>query len=580
MMEWLRRPQVQARHADKEGERAPFVVAAGAVAREGETMLTALHVAAYVGAALLLLHVAAVVWSGRSPRPVASLSLVVMAVGGAWWSLGDAVIATGVGGPTSGIAATATFPGIAAVVAGFVCLARSAPGTDWVPSRRLLALLAVEPVLVTVTVATNRWHLLFYVGPGAATLSTPNSWQHGPLFWVHTGYSYGLVVVAVGLVAIGWRSSPVVFRRQLRSLLLASSAPILVVVVDLMGQAGEFGDPTPIGLALAATVFRYSIQRQDFIRLAPIARQKLLERIADLVVAVGPDGRVVDANPAAEKLWRDATAAVGGPLVGRPMSQILLRLHAEPAELPVVAIPDDDDGAAADIVVDVAGRRTDLEIRGSRLTDDRGHPIGRVFVGRDVTGVNARNRQLVAQLDLIEGLRRDLVEQASRDPLTHLHNRRYGMEWLVPVLGGVGPGDSVCVLMIDIDDFKLVNDRHGHVVGDAVLVEISRRLLEMTPPEALVARWGGEEFVVALPDADASVGAAYAEELRAMCESETLVDRGVLVSWTVSVGIASCPESGSTAAELLEASDLALYAAKVGGRNRACLHEPGLPGRV
>ncbi|NMM30081.1 MAG: hypothetical protein HHJ10_03295 [Cellulomonas sp.] len=145
-MQSLRRPQVEARHADKEGARASFVAAARAVAREGATMLTALHVAAYVGAALLLLH-----------------------------------------------------------AAGFVCLARSAPGADWVPSRRLLALLAVEPVLVTVTAATNRWHLLFSDGPGAATLSTPSSWWHGPLFWVHTGYSYGLVVVAVGLVVIGWR---------------------------------------------------------------------------------------------------------------------------------------------------------------------------------------------------------------------------------------------------------------------------------------------------------------------------------------------------------------------------------------
>jgi GGDEF domain-containing protein len=126
-----------------------------------------------------------------------------------------------------------------------------------------------------------------------------------------------------------------------------------------------------------------------------------------------------------------------------------------------------------------------------------------------VTGVNARNRQLVAQLDLIEGLRLDLVEQASPDPLTQLHNRRYGVEWLVPLLGGVGH-----------DDVKLVNDRHGNVDGDAVLVESSRRLRAMTPPE-------------------------------------TRVDRGVRASWTVSVGIAACPGSGSTAAELLEASDLA-----------------------
>lgn len=538
-------------------------------------MFTALHVAAYVAGALLLLHLGSAVWRRRAARPVASVSLVVMVVGGAWWSLGDAVIATGVGGPVSGIAATATFPGIAALVAGFVCLARSAPGTDWIPSRRLLALLAVEPVLVTVTVATNPWHRLFYHGPGAATLSTPNSWQHGPLFWVHIVYSYGLIALALGLVAIGWWRSPTVFRRQFRSLLLASSAPVLIVVVDLVGKAGDFGDPTPIGLAVAATVFRYSIRRQDLIGFAPIARQKLFERISDLVVAVAPDGRVIDANRAALTLWRDATAGVGGPLIGLPTREMLARLHAEPLISAVL----DDDGIAVDITVDLNGRRADLEIRGSHLMDDRGHVIGRVFVGRDVTEVSARNRQLSAQLDLIEGLRRDLSEQASRDPLTQLHNRRYGMAWFDPLLAGTDPGAPVCVLMIDIDHFKLVNDRYGHVVGDAVLVEMARRLVKVLPSEALVARWGGEEFVVVIPGVDASVGAAHAEELRALCESEVLVDRGVRVSWTVSVGIAVFPGSGCTAPDLLEASDLALYAAKVGGRNRVCLHEPGVPER-
>ena len=557
----------------------PSYVTAEAVAREGDVMFTAVHVAAYVAAALLLLHVASVTWRRRAERPAASVSLVAIAAGGAWWSLADAVIATGVGGPTSGIAATSTFPAIGVIVAAFLCLARSASSTDWVPTRRLLALLAIEPVLVTVAVATNPLHLQFYGGPGAATLSTPNAWQHGPLFWVHTGYSYGLVAAALSLVALGWWRSPGVFGRQFRSLLVASLAPILVVLVDLFGKSGGFGDPTPLGLAVAAVVLRYSIRRQDLIGLAPIARQKLFERISDLVVAVGPHGRVIDANPAAQTLWRDATEGAGGSLVGMATRELLLRLHAEPADLPTAAVLSDVGGAAADVTIDVAGRRADLEIRGSRLTDGHGHPIGWVLVARDVTEVNARNRQLMSQLDLIEGLHRDLAEQANRDPLTHLHNRRYGMEWLVPVLAATDPDDAVCVLMIDLDHFKLVNDRYGHVVGDAVLVEMCRRLRTVMPPDALIARWGGEEFVVAMPAADASAGAARAEELRALCESETFVDRGLRLSWTVSVGIAAFPESGRTASELLEASDLALYAAKISGRNQVSLHEPGLPAR-
>ncbi|MGV8977106.1 MAG: diguanylate cyclase [Cellulomonas sp.] len=541
-------------------------------------MLIALHVVAFVGAALLLLHLASMAWRGRAARRVAASSLVAVAVGGAWWSLGDAVIATGVGGPAAGIAAIATFPGIAAMVAGFVCLARSVSSADWVPRGRLLALLAVEPVLMTVAVATNPWHLEFYDGPGAATLSTPNSWQHGPLFWVHTAYSYGLVMVAIGLLVVGWWRSPAAFRRQLRSLLLAASAPILIGIVNLVDRSGEFGDPTPIGLALAATIFRYSIRRQDLIGLAPIARQELFERISDLVVAVGPQGKIIDANPAAQAFWRDATGS-SASVIGMTTRDLLERLGADQADIPTADMLDDPGGVALGIAVDMAGQRTDLEIKGARLTDGRDRPIGWVVVARDVTEVNAHNRRLVSQLDLIEALHRDLAEQANRDPLTHLHNRRYGMEWLVPLLAERAPDLPVCVLMIDLDHFKLVNDQHGHVVGDAVLVEMARRLLAVMPPEALIARWGGEEFVVALPAADATEGAVCAEALRALCAAEPFVDGEVCVGWTVSVGVAAFPESGRTAPELLEASDLALYAAKAGGRNRVSRHEPYLPAR-
>jgi len=539
-------------------------------------MGNAVHAVAYVAAALLLLHVGDRIWSRRAERPVASACLVAIAVGGAWWSLADAVIATGVGGPTSGIAAAATFPAIGVVVAAFLCLARSASSTDWVPTRRVLALLAVEPVAVTVAVATNPLHLGFYGGPGAATMSTPNAWVHGSLFWVHTTYSYGLVVIALVLVTLGWQRFSGVFGRQFRSLLVASSAPILVVVVDLVGAAGDFGDPTPLALAVTAVVLHYSIRRHDLIGLAPIARQRLFERASDPVVAISPLGRVVDANPAAQALWRVATRDAGGSLVGRPTDEILRAFHAESADLSMTAVPDRDDGATVDLTIDVAGRQADLELRASRLTDDRGQRIGWVLVGRDVTEINARSRQLLAQLDLIESLHRDLAELASRDPLTHLRNRRYGMEWLEPQLSGAGPGE-VCVLMMDIDNFKLVNDRYGHVMGDAVLVAMSRLLLQVIPSEALIARWGGDEFVVAVPAAGAAVGEALADHLRALCESEAFTDRGQRIGWTVSIGVAAFPESGGTAPELLEAADLALYAAKVGGRNRVCRHEPGLP---
>lgn len=541
-------------------------------------MTPAVHSGVYIVAALVFLVLADRTWRRRAARPVTAACLAVIAVGGAWWSLADAVIATGVGGPASGIAATLTFPGIAAVVAAFVCVGRSVQGTGWSPSRGLILALSIEPVLATAAVATNPWHLGFYRGPGAATLSTPNLWEHAPLFWVHTGYSYALVAVGMGILAHAWRRSPPVFSRQYRSLLIASLVPALVTVIDLVGKAGDFGDPTPLGLALTAAVLAYAVRRQELIAIGPVAREDLFARIGDAVIALNPTGRVIDANPAAEAMWRAAIAdGIDDGLVGQSARALLDRLkHTDPG----LTLGGNDE--LARLTVNVAGSRTDLEVHGSGLTDGHGRPIGRVYVAHDVTEVDARNRELVAQIELDEGLRRDLVEQVSRDPLTHLHNRRHVMDRFAPLLADARPDDVTCVLMVDIDRFKSVNDEHGHLMGDAVLVEMGQRLLQVMPADAMVARWGGEEFVVVVPGADALAGVALAERLRDLCGSEPLIERCVAVRWTVSVGVAASPESGSTARELLEAADLALYLAKASGRNRVCRKVPGarpeLPG--
>jgi diguanylate cyclase (GGDEF)-like protein len=529
-------------------------------------MTPAVHSVVYVAAAVVFLVVAAGTWRRRAARPVAAACLVAIAVGGAWWSLADAVIATGVGAPASGMAATATFPGIGLVVAAFACVGRSVQGAEWAPSRGLILALGIEPVLATAAVATNPWHLAFYRGPGSATSGTPNLWLHAPLFWVHAGYSYALIAVGFGMLAHAWRTSPPVFGRQYRSLLIASLVPVLATGVDLTGKAGAFGDPTPLGLALAALVLGYAVRRQELIALAPVAREDLFERIGDAVVALNLCGRVIDANPAAEAIWRAATATrVDDALVGQPARGLLDRLKQAD---PDMTFRGDDDRARC--TVSVGGRRTDLEIRGSGLTDGHGRPIGRVFVARDVTEVDARNRELMAQVELSEGLRRDLVEQASRDPLTHLHNRRHVMDRFEPMLAETRPGDAVSVLMVDIDRFKAVNDEHGHLVGDVVLVAMGQRLLQVMPSCALVARWGGEEFVVVLPRTDAAVGIGLAEQLRDLCGSEPLEGPGVSVRCTVSVGVAAFPEAGRTARELLQAADTALYAAKANGRNQVC----------
>jgi len=160
---------------------------------------------------------------------------------------------------------------------------------------------------------------------------------------------------------------------------------------------------------------------------------------------------------------------------------------------------------------------------------------------------------------------------ATVDPLTGAYNRRQGDTLLRAEFIRRGRyRRPFAVLMLDVDHFKAVNDRFGHSTGDAVLRELVQTCLKVLRSIDMVARWGGEEFLIVLPEIDAANAMSTAERLRAAVEAtEVAAPGGVTIRFTVSIGVAE-PESESPD-ELLSRADVALYAAKTGGRNRVIL---------
>ncbi|HKR19630.1 MAG TPA: PleD family two-component system response regulator [Stellaceae bacterium] len=158
---------------------------------------------------------------------------------------------------------------------------------------------------------------------------------------------------------------------------------------------------------------------------------------------------------------------------------------------------------------------------------------------------------------------------ALTDGLTGLYNRRYlsaHLESLLPSVadGAKGPG----LLMFDLDFFKRVNDTHGHAAGDAVLREVAARVARNVRAFDLVSRYGGEEFVVVLPETPLPVAVVVAERLRAVvAEKPVAVGDGTEINVSISVGVAVTRDATETTASLMRRADEALYAAKAHGRN-------------
>lgn len=164
----------------------------------------------------------------------------------------------------------------------------------------------------------------------------------------------------------------------------------------------------------------------------------------------------------------------------------------------------------------------------------------------------------------------ELERRATTDPLTGVSNRRHFFEHGELLFAAAQQHQTAALtgLMIDIDHFKSINDRYGHLVGDAVLVEIASRLQRQLRPGDLLGRYGGEEFAVLLPRTGQKEGREIAERLRLACARCPIVLPDGMITVTVSIGVAHVGQFIATLQDLLNSADRMLYLAKNLGRNR------------
>ena len=197
----------------------------------------------------------------------------------------------------------------------------------------------------------------------------------------------------------------------------------------------------------------------------------------------------------------------------------------------------------------LAARRQDRAIK----PEERDRVIGAVSQAAPILG-NLRNLAIAEH-------------RAATDPLTKLPNARSVQEALIRMVAqSTRTGAPLSAIVLDLDHFKALNDRHGHQAGDEVLLRVGTTLRHGVRTSDFAGRWGGEEFVVLLPDTDHAGALQLAETIRASLEG--LKVPGVTAHITASLGVATLPDHAPDGASLIRAADRALYAAKAAGRNR------------
>ncbi|MGR2662176.1 histidine kinase N-terminal 7TM domain-containing diguanylate cyclase [Chromobacterium haemolyticum] len=430
-------------------------------------------------------------------------------------------------------------------------------------SRRWLAALFALPLLCFVLALSNESHHLVWTSyrpsPSGYNLLV---YGHGPAFWVGVaGYSYLMMLIGSLMLIRALHYYPAHFRGQSIVLMASACAPWLGNILYLSSAMPLQGlDPTPLAFTITGLVFALDLLYLRLLYLVPVARARSFEAMGDGVLVIDDKFRILDLNPAAARL------------LGRP-SRLLLG-QALPADWPREQI--------------LKGRDASLELSlqdGARILDLRVYPIAhhpqphssRMLVARDITerrraeeALRGANQTLALRIAEIEALQAALREQALRDPLTGLYNRRYLDDTFARELSRArSEGAPLSIALIDLDDFKRINDSFGHYFGDEVLRRLSALLAEDGHHGDILCRLGGEEFLVLMPGADGEQALRRAETWRAAFQRLPHGAGDDSFCATFSCGLAAFPLHADSPASLYQAADRALYAVKAGGKN-AC----------
>lgn len=436
------------------------------------------------------------------------------------------------------------------------------------------SLLFVVPFLSLVFLFSDQWFDLYYSG------IRPVSELGGPLVigrgsWYVVALVNSYIFNLMGMAVLIWCAFQYrnLYRRQTLALIGAVLIPILVNVFYqlapvVMPAFSTRVDLTPISFTLSAALLAVGVFGLRIFDLIPIARYTVMEQIPEMVFVVDSHDRVLDANSVTQRILnRNTDEIIGKHLteVFKSWPQLLDRYLKASQVHEEIQIPGDPP------------RTFDLVI--SALYNRFNVPEGRVIVAHEITdqkvlqnNLQRANDTLKVQLAEIEQLRARLQEQAIRDPLTNVYNRRYMAEFLDQEIARAARENyPVSIAIMDMDNFKQFNDNYGHKCGDVVLQAFANFLVDHTRRSDVVCRYGGEEFVILMPNASLEDSYARVEAWRQDFSECAVPYEDMRFAATFSAGMAVFPDHGLTGEGILQAADKALYLAKNGGRNRVTI---------
>ncbi len=426
-------------------------------------------------------------------------------------------------------------------------------------TRRNLAILWIAPAAIFLLAVTNELHHLIWSGFTPSPIAGQNLYiyQHGAAYWIYVSYTYLYAAAAAYVLIQEYQQSSHLYRRQSGAILFSMIFPWIgssMYVFEFNPIPGL--DTTPISFAFTAVFITWGIYSARFLDLIPIAHNVLLHSMQDGVIVTDPQNRVVEINPATAHLLKHVELPIGKDVSETfkewpSLASVLTQKPDTPFEVTLNGKPD-----------------RYFDVRVTPITNPRGNNEGYLTVLHEIT------RRKLAEAAL-EAKSHEMELQAITDDLTNLYNRRYinrllehefkrSQRYILPLSLG----------LFDIDDFKQINDSFGHHVGDDVLRYVADVLHSNLRASDVAARFGGDEFMIILPQTDMNRAFRVMERLRIKVNDKPFGDIQTCISFSAGLTSWSWEDSPET---ILKRVDSLLYQAKNQGRNRIVKSDKAVP---
>ncbi len=400
------------------------------------------------------------------------------------------------------------------------------------------------------------------------------SWNESMQFAIALACRYMKLTPAQAIAAATINAAHAIRRADsIGSIEVGKQADMLILSVGDYRQVGyRYGTNLVRHIVKRGQVYSVDVgyYRTAYQTITSIARSKVMEHLPEMVFVLDEKERIVDANAVAQKwLGKSLKEIIGRDAleVFKPWPQLLKRFFFLERSREEIEIPGEPPRILETIITPILNRANQIE--------------GRVILAYDITErkkleeeLKTANLALQTQLEVNERLRLQLQEQAIRDPLTGVFNRRYFAEALDREIARAARENApFSLIILDVDHFKRVNDAYGHKCGDMVLISLANYLTENTRRSDILCRFGGEEFVILMPDAAVDDARERAELFRAEFESLSHTCEDKPIKATFSAGVASFPIHAGSGDALLVSADQALYQSKSAGRNRVSVFD-------